>query len=165
MDYQSLPKDSHGYDTVFVVVDRLSKQAVSIPCFKTTTAKDMARLYIQHVYRTRGAPESIVTDRGPQFISPFWEEVWRILGIKLKLSTAFHPQTDGQTEIMNQYLTQRLRPFVNYYQDNWSDLLPMMDYAQLTLPHSSIGMSPFELLYGRLPRTSFDWNIPKASSP
>jgi Chromo (CHRromatin Organisation MOdifier) domain len=66
---------------------------------------------------------------------------------------------------MNQYLDQRLRPFVNYYQDNWSELLPMMDYAQLTLPHSSIGMSPFELLYGRLPRTSFDWNTPKASSP
>ena len=146
MDYQSLSKDSHGYDTVFVVMDRLSKQAFSIPCFKTTTAKDMARLYSQYIYRTRGAPESIVSDRGPQFISAFWEEFCRILGIKLKLSTAFHPQTDGQTEIMNQYLTQRLRPFVNYYQDNWSDLLPMMDYAQLTNWHESIRTSLFELL-------------------
>jgi transposase InsO family protein len=161
MDYQSFPKDAQGYDTVFVVVDRLSKQAFSIPCYKTTTAKDMARLYIHNIYRIRGAPESIVSDRGPQFISDFWDEFCRILGIKLKLSTAFHPETDGQTEIMNQYLARRLRPFVNYYQDNWSELLPMMDYAQLTLPHESIGMSPFELLYGYQPRTSFDWKMPK----
>ena len=91
MDYQSLSKDSLGYDTAFVVIDRLSKQAFSIPCFKTTTAKDMARLYIQYIYRTRGAPESIVSDRGPQFVSTFWKEFCRILGIKLKLSTAFHP--------------------------------------------------------------------------
>ena len=121
----------------------------------------MARLYIHNIYRIRGAPESIVSDRGPQFISDFWHEFCRILRIKLKLSTAFHPETDGQTEIMNQYLSQRLRPFVNYYQDNWSELLPLMDYAQLTLPHESIGMSPFELLYGYQPRTSFDWQTPK----
>ena len=62
---------------------------------------------------------------------------------------------------MNQYLAQRLRPFVSYYQDNWSELLPIMDYAQLTLPHESIGMSPFELLYGHPPRTSFDWKRPQ----
>jgi transposase InsO family protein len=120
----------------------------------------MARLYVDNIYRIYGAPESIVSDRGPQFISDFWNELCRILGIKIKLSTAFHPQTDGQTEIMNQYLDQRLRPFVDYYQDNWSELLPMMDYAQLTLPHDSIGMSPFELLYGYAPRTSFDWDRP-----
>ena len=60
-----------------------------------------------------------------------------MLGIKLKLSTAFHPETDGQTEIMNQYLARRLRPFVNYYQDNWSELLPLVDYAQLTLRHEN----------------------------
>jgi len=134
MDFKSFPKDAHGHDAAFVVIDRLCKQSVSLPCFKTTTAKDMARLYVDNIYRFYGAPESIVSDRGPQFISDFWNEFCRILGIKIKLSTAFHPQTDGQTEIMNQYLDQRLRPFVNYYQDNWSELLPMMDYAQLTLP-------------------------------
>jgi len=161
MDFQSLPKDSHGYDAVFVVIDRLSKQPFSIPCYKTTTAKEMARLYIQYIYRIWGAPESIVSDRGPQFVSAFWKEFCRILGIMLKLSTAFHPQTDGQTEIMNQYLAQRLRPFVNYYQDNWSELLLIMDYAQLTNWHESIGMLPFELLHGFQPRTSFDWKTPK----
>ena len=161
-DFKSFPKDKHGYDMVYVVIDRLSKQSVCIPCNKNATAKDMARMYITYIYRWRGLPESMVSDRGPQFISQFWDEFCAILGIKIKLSTAYHPQTDGQTEIMNQYLDQRLRPFVNHYQDNWSDLLPMMDHAQLTLPHDSIGMSPFELNYGYQARTSFDWDTSKA---
>lgn len=165
MDFKSFPKDKHGYDTAYVVIDRLSKQSISIPCYKTTTAKDMAQLYVSYVYRHRGAPQTIVSDRGPQFVSNFWNEFCRILGIQLKLSTAFHPQTDGQTEVMNQYLDQRLRPFVNYYQDNWSELLPVMDYAQLTMPHDSIGMSPFELLNAYPPRTSFDWKKPRTTTP
>ena len=165
MDFKSFPVDKHGYNAAYVVIDRLSKQSTSIPCYKTTTAKDMAQLYVSYVYRYRGAPQTIVSDRGPQFISDFWNEFCRILGIQLKLSTAFHPQTDGQTEVMNQYLDQRLRPFVSYYQDNWSELLPIMDYAQLTMPHESIGMSPFELLNAYPPRTSFDWQTPLASTP
>jgi hypothetical protein len=165
MDFKSMPKDKHGYDAIFVVIDRLSKQAISMPCYKTATAEDMARLFISHVYRYYGPPQTIVSDRGPQFTSQFWKELCRILGVQLKLSTANHPQTDGQTEIMNQYIDQRLRPFVNYYQDNWSEMLPMIDYAQLTLPHSSIGMSPYELQNGRLPRTSFDWETPNAQTP
>jgi hypothetical protein len=157
MDFKSFPLDKNGYDAILVVVDRLSKQAFSLPCFKTTNAKGMAELYIQHIYRSKGVPDSIVSDRGPQFISNFWREFCRILGVKLKLSTAYHPQTDGQTEIINQYIDQRLRPFVSYYQDNWSEMLPLMDHAQLVLPHDSIRMSPFQLLYGYKPRMSFDW--------
>ena len=160
MDFKSFPTDSHGYDMICVFIDRLSKQSVSKPCFKTVTAKDMAKLFIEHVYPHHSLPDSIVSDRGPQFVSDFWKELCRILGIKLKLSTAFHPQTDGQTEIMNQYIDQRLRPFVNYYQDNWSELLPIIDHAQFTLPHETLGISPFELVYGYPPRTSFDWNRP-----
>lgn len=160
MDFKSFPKDRNGFDMAFVVIDRLGKRAYSIPCQKTTTAKDMARLFISNVYRTHGPPDTIVSDRGPQFVSEFWAEFCRILGIKLKLSTAFHPQTDGQTEIMNQYLDQRLRPFINYHQDNWSELLPIIDYAQATLPHESTGLSPFYIEFGYEPRTSFDWNQP-----
>jgi transposase InsO family protein len=165
MDFVSFNKDKHGYDNVLVVIDRLSKESISIPCYKTTTAEEMASLFIYHVWRYFGPPDSIISDRGPQFISAFWTEFCRLLGIKLKRSTAHHPQTDGQTEIMNQYLEQRLRPFVNYYQDNWSELLPMMDYAQLTLPHSSIGMSPFEARNGFKARTSFDWTTTESSAP
>jgi len=162
MDFKSFPKDKKGYDTVYVIIDRLGKRAYSIPCHKTTTAKDMAQLFISNVYRTHGPPETIVSDRGPQFISEFWTEFCRILGIKLKLSTAYHPQTDGQTEIMNQYLDQRLRPFINYHQDNWSDLLPVMDFAQAALPHDSTGLAPFYIEFGYEPRTSFDWTPPSA---
>jgi hypothetical protein len=130
MDFKSMPQDKFGYDTVFVVINRLSKQAISVPCHKTVTTEEIAQLYVTYVYRYHGAPDSAVSDRGPQFVSRFWAEFCRILGVKRKLLTAFHPQTDGQTEIMNQYLDQRLRPYVNYYQDNWSELLPLMDYAQ-----------------------------------
>jgi len=165
MDFKSMPASKNGYDCVFVVIDRLSKQAISTPCYKKINAEGMAQIYLRTIYRYYGPPETIVSDRGPQFVSSFWKELNRILGTKLKLSTAFHPQTDGQTEVMNQYMDQRLRPFISYYQDNWDELLPMVDYSQLTLPHSSIGMSPYELLNGRLPRTSFDWNTPEASSP
>lgn len=164
MDFKSFPVDKHGYDTAYVVIDRLSKQSTSIPYYKTTTTKDIVQLYVSYIYRYRGAPQTIISDRGPQFISDFWNEFCRILGIKLKLSTAFHPQTDGQTEVINQYLDQRLRPFVNHYQDNWSELLPIIDYTQLTIPHESIGISPFELLNAYPPRTSFNWQIPKTST-
>jgi transposase InsO family protein len=98
-----------------MVIDRLSKQAVSVPCNKEATAEDMARMFISRIYYYFGPPDSIISDRGPQFISRFWKEFCRILGVELRLSTTNHPQTDGQTEIMNQYLDQCLRPFVSYY--------------------------------------------------
>ena len=160
MDYKSFPTDKDGFDMLFVVMDRLSKQSYSIPCHKTINARGMAELFLKYIWCREGYPDSIVSDRGPQFVSSFWAEICRILGIKIKLSTAYHPQTDGQTEIMNQYIDQRLRPFVNHYQDNWSALIPMMDYAQLTLPHESIRMSPFELLKGFKPRTTWNWKQP-----
>ena len=108
----------------------------------------------------------MLSNRGPQFISVFWNEFNKILGTKIKLSTADHPQTDGQTEIYNQYLQKRLRPFVNYYQNNWSKLLPMMDYAQLTLPHDSLGgLLPFEVIHGYPARTIWDWKLTDISTP
>lgn len=165
MDFKSFPPDKNGYDALFVVIDRLGKKAISVPCHKTCTARDLAQIYLTHVYRHHGTPESIVSDRGPQFISDFWNEFCRILGIKVKLSTADKASTDGQTEIMNQYIDQRLRPYLDYYQDNWSQMMPMMDHAQLTLVQESIGMSPFKLLHGYEARTSFDWNTPAPHTP
>lgn len=158
MDFKSFPRDRHGYDQVLVIIDRLSKQAITIPCHKTIDARGLAQLFIQWVYRFGHTPDSIVSDRGPQFVSRFWSEFCQILGVKLKLSTAYHKQTDGQTEIMNKYIDQRLRPFVTYYQDNWSELLPIMDRVQATLPHSAIGMPPYQLLFGSEPRQSWDWS-------
>lgn len=161
VDFKSQPRDRRGFDNICVFIDRFSKVPVSIPCHKTATALDMAEMYYTHVYRYYDLPDSIVSDRGPQFISEFWAALNAILGVKLLLSTAHSPQTDGQTEIMNEYNDQRLRPFVEHYQDNWSELLPAMDNAQLTLPHSSLGgMTPFMLTRGYSPRKSFDWKAP-----
>lgn len=160
MDYCSFNKDKHGYNNILVIIDRFSKQAITIPCKNTITTKEMAQLYIYHIYRYFGPPLTMLSDRGSVFISAFWKEFNTILGTQIKLSSTDHPQTDGQTEIYNQYLTQRLRPFVDYYQTNWSDLLPMMDYAQLTLPHDSLGgLTPFEVVHGFPPRDLWDWRI------
>jgi hypothetical protein len=165
MDFKEFPKDKNGYDNILVFMDRLSKASVSIPCHKTTNAAGMAQLFTQWIYRFGHTPESIVSDRGPQFISTFWKEFCRIIGVKIKLSTAYHKQTDGQTEIMNKYIDQRLRPFVNHYQDNWSELIPLMDRAQMTLPHATIGMAPYRLKFGLDPRNSWDWDSPKGKTP
>ena len=165
IDFKEFPRDKHSYNAILVVIDRLGKDSVTIPCHKTIDARGLAILFIMWIYRFGHTPETIILDRGPQFISSFWKEFCRIIGVKLKLSTAYHKETDGQTEIMNRYIDQRLRPFVSYYQDNWSELLPIMDHAQMTLPHSTIGMAPYQLKFGSVPRNSWDWNTPKASTP
>jgi transposase InsO family protein len=165
VDYKDFPKDKHGFDRILVFIDRLSKSAVTIPCHQDIDARGTAKLFIRWIYRFGHTPESIISDRGAQFVSSFWKEFCRIIGVKVKLSTAYHKQTDGQTEIMNRYIDQRLRPFVTYYQDNWSELIPLIDRAQMTLPHESIGMAPYQLKFGMEPRNSWDWNTPKASTP
>jgi transposase InsO family protein len=101
MDFKSMPKDKGGFNAILVFVDQLGKRPISIPCYKTSTARELAHYFITHVWRYYGPPDSIVSDRGPQFISDFWKEFCFILGIQLKLSTANAPQTDGQTEIVN----------------------------------------------------------------
>jgi transposase InsO family protein len=100
---------SNGFDSILVVVDRFSKEVEFIPCNKTTTALDTARLYLHNVWKNHGLPSSIVSDRGPQFASQVMRDLCKQLGIQPKLSTAFHPQTDGQTERMNRDLQQYLR--------------------------------------------------------
>ena len=158
MDFMALPKDRHGFDAVWVVICRLSKRPVSVPCHKTVTARDMAWMFFRYVFPYFGFPDEIVSDRGAQFISGFWNELCKIAGVRISLSTAGHPQTDGQTEVMNQYLQQRLRVLVNEYADNWSDLLPAADFAQACLPSEATGLSPFEIEQGRKPRMSYDWS-------
>jgi transposase InsO family protein len=168
VDYCSFNKDKHGFDNVLVFIDRFSKQAVSIPCRKTSDARDLAKLYMYHVYRYFGPPLSITSDRGPQFVSRFWNAFCKILGTKRQLSTADHPQTDGQTEVYNQYLQRQLHPFISHYQDDWSEFLPIMDYAQMTLPHDSLGgLSPFEVVHGYAPRVDWDWktDLPDSATP
>ena len=160
MDFKDMPPDQEGMNMVCVFVDRLGKRPVSVPCNKAIDARAMAQLYLVHVHKYYGPPTTIVSDRGPQFISAFWDEFCRLLGTKLKLSTAYHPQTDGQTENANQWIDQRLRPFVNTFQDNWSTLIHIIDYAAASLPHDSTGLSSFQVELGYQPRMDIDWVRP-----
>ena len=116
-------------DSVLVFVDRMTKMSHFIACLKTTSAPDFARLFVAHIVRLHGLPDSIVSDRGSIFTSNFWSTLASILQINPRKSTAFHPQTDGQTERMNQTLGTYLRIFVNQEQDDWFDLLPLAEFA------------------------------------
>lgn len=153
MDFVSLPVDRDGYDAVLVVVDRGTKRVVYIPTHTTATAKETAELFLKHVFREHGAPESIVTDRDARFMSQFWREFFRMMGTKLKPSTAYHPQTDGQTERANRTLIEQLRHYVGHNQDDWSKYLPHLEFAVNSAVNDSIGMSPFVCDKGRQPVT------------
>jgi transposase InsO family protein len=149
---------------VVIFVDRLGKCPITIPVRDTITVRELAPLFLKHVVRHVGVPETIVSDRGPQFVSDFWDEFCRRIGTKLKLSTANYPQTDGQTEIVNQYFDQRLRPYVNHYQDDWDDWVAMVDYQQAALWHETTGQSLFLTEKEYEPWTSFDWESRANSS-
>jgi predicted aspartyl protease len=158
MDFKSMPKDRKGYNNLMVIIDRLCKACWTIPCKDDITAPIAAMLYYKGPYRVFGLPRSMVTDRGPQFVSQFQQEMSTILGINWKLATSGHHQTAGQAEIMNQYIDQRLRPYINHYQDNWSDMMPALDAVQISLPHDSLdGLSPHEVLLGYPMPMHIDW--------
>lgn len=94
MDFKEFPRDKHRYNSILVFIDRLGKSSVTIPYYKTTDAQQIAQLFIEWIYRFGHTPESIISDRGLQFVSSFWQEFCRIIGIKVKLSTAYYKQTD-----------------------------------------------------------------------
>jgi hypothetical protein len=146
---------SDGFDTIMVIVERMTKMSHFIPCHKTITAEQTADLFIHHVLRLHGLPEEVISDRGPQFVAKFWKRMLELLGVTLKLSSAFHPQTDGQTERVNQVLEQYLRCTVDYQQVNWNQLLPMAEFAYNNTVQVSTGMSPFHANYGYHPRLDF----------
>ena len=121
-----------------------------------TLAEGLARLLWDNVWKLHGLPESVVSDRGPQFAAELTKELNRMLGIKTKLSTAFHPQTDRQTERINQELEQYLRIYVNYRQNNWAKWLTTAEFAFNNKVHTVTKMSPFQVNYRREPRMGFN---------
>ena len=145
---------SNNLDSILVFVDRLTKMTHLVPCRKTTTAPEFAQLFLESVVRLHGLPESIVSDRGSVFTSHFWKSLANSLGINPRFSTAFHPQTDGQTERMNQTVEQYLRIYCNYQQDDWSRLLPLAEFAINNAKQDSTNVSPFYANYGYHPRFS-----------
>lgn len=139
------------YNAILVVVDRYTKMTRYIPCRKTINAVELADLFWEEIVLRYGAPEGVVSDRGSLFTSSFWSELCFYSQIKRRLSTAFHPQTDGQTERQNQTLEHYLRTFCNEKQNNWASLLAMAEYVYHNAKHSTTGVSPFMLMYGYNP--------------
>jgi len=147
---------SSGHDAVMTVVDSVLKRAHFIPMHTTVTAEGAARLFLHQVWKLHGLPKCIISDRRPQFVARFTRELYRLLGIKLASSTAWHLQTDGQTEHVNQELDQYLWLFVNERQDDWYDLLSMVEFQHNNYVHSATQQPPFLLDTGQLPRMGFE---------
>ena len=120
---------AQGYDSILVVVDRLTKMAHFIPTTEKTTVGGLAKLFKDNIWKLHGLPESIISDRGPQFTAEVMRELNIILGIDSKLSMVFHPQTDGKTERMNQELEQYLQMFIDHHQEQWPEWLGTAEFA------------------------------------
>ena len=153
-----LPVTQKGHDAIWVIVDRLTKSAHFLPIKVKFNLDQLARLYIKEVISRHGVPLSIVSDRDPRFTSNFWRSLQEHLGTQLDLSTAYHPQTDGQSERTIQTLEDMLRVCVIDYKGSWEDQLPLAEFAYNNSYHASIGMPPYEALYGRKCRTPLCWD-------
>jgi hypothetical protein len=143
---------SSGFDSILVIVDRLTKMAHFIPTVKEVTAEDVATLFLKHILPQHGLPEEIVSDRDTRFVSKFWTRFLQLLDIQKNMSTAYHPRTDGQTERVNQTLEQYLRVYCNYQQNDWQELLHLAQFSYNNSVHASTGQSPFYANYGYHPR-------------
>jgi len=151
-----LPKAKSGNDYLFVVVDRFSKMVILIPCKKTITGAGAAKLFFENVWKHFGLPSSIISDRDSRFLGHFWDSLWGMMDTRLKKSTTFHPQTDGQTEVVNRTMVHMLRGYNAKHPKTWDDSLPYLQFAFNRAVHGSSGKSPFETCYGYLPPSPFD---------
>ena len=153
---------SNGFDSILTVVDRFSKETEFIPCNKTATALDTAKLYLFHVWKDHGLPHTIISDCGLQFASQVMTDLCKRLGILPKLSTAHHPQMDGQTEVMNREVQQYLRLFCAEEQESWLDWLGLAQFAINNRQHSATKFSPFQLTRTYTPRMGIEHRVSKA---
>jgi len=164
MDFITKLPPSQGYDSILTITDHdCSKAAIFIPCNESITAEGVARLYLRHVYPHYGIPRKLITDRDPRFTSAFMKQLCSVLGIRQNISSAYHPQTDGQSERTNQWLEQYLRHWSNVQQDNWAEALPVAQFAHNAWPNATTKHSPFSLIMGWEPRTM--WTQKPTSTP
>ena len=155
MDFIMELPEAHGFDAVMNVIDSVLKCAHFIPTNTTITAAGATCLFPHHVWKLHGLPQVVVLDMGVQFVCELTCELYRPLGIHIAASTPYHPQTDGQTEHVNQELEQYLHLFVNERQDDWDDLLPMAEFQCNNHVHSSTHQTPFMLDTGQHPYMGF----------
>jgi hypothetical protein len=165
MDFITDLPESQGYDSILVVVDQgLTKGVIFTPCHKTIDALGTADLYLNHVYKRFGLPAVMISDRGPQFAAKAFQELRKALGIDHRMSTAYHPQTDRQTEQVNQELENHLRILCENDPNNWVKALPIAEFAHNQRTHEARHMSPFKIMYGTEP-VAIPIAIPRTSAP
>ena len=159
MDFVTgFPKSKRGNDAIFVVIDKLTKVAHFLPVKESITAAQLAELYTSRVVSLHGIPQLISSDRGSIFTSKFWDSFQKAMGTKIRFSTAFHPQTSGQVERVNQILEDMLRACVISFGMKWEDCLPFAEFSYNNSFQASSGKAPFEILYGRKCRTPLNWS-------
>jgi hypothetical protein len=151
-----LPRTKRGRDNILVVVDRFSKMAHFILCQKTDNASYVADLFFNEVVCLHGVPNTIVSDRDTKFLSHFWRTLWYKLGTKFLFSTTCHPQTDGQTKVVNHTLSTMLRAVLKDNLRLWEECLPHIEFAYNRSIHSTTKLSPFMVVYGFNPRAPID---------
>ncbi|GJS11930.1 putative reverse transcriptase domain-containing protein [Tanacetum coccineum] len=158
MDFVTkLPKSSQGCDTIWVIVDRLTKSAIFVPIREKDLIEKLARMYVKEVVRRHGIPVSIICDRNPRFTSNFWKSLQEALGTRLDMSTAYHPETDGQSERTIQTLEDMLRACVIDFRKGWFNHFSLVEFSYNNSYHTSIKAAPFEALYGRKCRSPVCW--------
>ncbi|GKC81017.1 putative reverse transcriptase domain-containing protein [Tanacetum coccineum] len=159
MDFVSgLPRTPSGYDSIWVIVDRLTKSAHFLPMKKTDSIEKLAQLYLKEIVCRHGVPVSVISDRDSLFTSRFWVSLQKALGTQLDLSTAYHPETDGQSERTIQTLEDMLRACVIDFGSSWDRHLPLVEFSYNNSYHASIKAAPFEALYGRKCRSPVCWS-------
>ena len=153
----ALPHTSKCYNSIWVIVDRLTKSAHFLPMDTRYSARKYAKLYLDRIVTLHRVPLTIVSDRGTAFVSRFWEQLQECLGTSLLRSLAYHPQTDSQTERVNQVLEDMLRACAISFPEKWDECLTLAEFSYNNSDQESIRMAPFETLYGKKCRTPLNW--------
>ena len=159
MDFTvGLPMIAHQHDVIIVTIDQLTKVEHFSPMRSSYTIDFVANVFMCDIVRLHGIPRKIILDRDPVFTFAFWTSLQHDLGVQLNFSSAYHPETDGQTKRVNQILEDMLRMYLMDRQTHWEDYLYLVEFAYNNGYHSSIGMAPFQALYGRPCRTPLSWD-------
>ena len=161
----SLPRTSRGFDAITTYVDRLSRRVHFLPCKSDDTALDVAKSFFDNIFKLHGLPDELVSDRDPKFTSNFWKNLMKLCGIKTKMSTSHHPQTDGISEVMNRMVGNYLRCYCSLNQKDWDELLPAAEFAYNSAESTDLGCSPFEVDLGWKPKGPLDLLSHSTESP
>ncbi|CAI7788692.1 unnamed protein product [Closterium sp. NIES-53] len=160
-----LPPTNAGHDAILVVIEKFSKMGHFIPTHTTARTEETAQLFLKHIISQHGIPTTLISDRDPKFTSKFWKELMSLMGTRLAMSSAYHPQTDGQTERLNQIVEQLLRAACKDDINKWDLHLPVLEFAYNNAKHAATGDTPFFLCYRRHPLTPQQPTVPATVQP